>query len=98
MNPYPGPRSVLILDNAKVHHTSAVQAAAEQAGILLVYLPPYSPMLNPVEFMFHEMKSFLRRHSLSLSPNYDHQQLLRLSLDYVQHHGYCANYMRHCGY
>ena len=33
-----------------------------EAGVKLVYLPPYSPDLNPIEELFSELKAFIRRH------------------------------------
>ena len=48
MNPYPGPRSVLVLDNCSFHHSEDVKALIQAAGIVIHYLPPYAPNLNPV--------------------------------------------------
>ena len=50
MLPFDGssPRSVLVLDNCSVHHVSSALEVLRQAGILM-FLPPYSPDLNPVE-------------------------------------------------
>ena len=43
------PGSVLVLDNASIHRGGAIQELVEAAGCLLLYLPPYSPDLNPIE-------------------------------------------------
>ncbi|KAF7345996.1 Tc1-mariner class transposase [Mycena venus] len=62
-NPYPGPRSVLVLDNCSIHHAEEVRVLVEdQALCKLVFLPPYSPDLNPIEQAFASIKAFLRRH------------------------------------
>jgi transposase len=47
----PGKRLVLMLDNAKYHHARALQPWLEQhrAVLTLLFLPPYSPELNPIE-------------------------------------------------
>jgi transposase len=50
---------IVILDNLKSHHTSAVEKAAFDLGIFLVFLPPYSPDLNPVEFIWKTLKRIL---------------------------------------
>ena len=47
---------VVVLDNFASHHASVLQKAAEDNDILLVYLPPYSPDLNPVEFIWKTIK------------------------------------------
>jgi transposase len=53
---------VLVLDNAKIHHSEEILKLVDQFGILLEYLPPYSPNLNPIEEAFSKIKHFLRRH------------------------------------
>lgn len=54
-------RSVVILDNASIHHVQEVQDLVEsQAGSKLIYLPPYSPDLNPVEGVFSQIKSIMK--------------------------------------
>ncbi|KAJ3497410.1 hypothetical protein NLJ89_g10351 [Agrocybe chaxingu] len=63
LNPYPGPRSVVILDNCAIHHDDEVrQIIVEDCGAKLIYLPPYSPDYNPIEQSFHSLKSWLHRH------------------------------------
>jgi transposase len=52
MNPYPQDRSILILDNCAVHKTNALREVVEAHSCLLVFLPPYSPDLNPIEESF----------------------------------------------
>ena len=47
---------VLVWDNARVHWSRKVRITAEQLGIKLVYLPPYSPDLNPIEFIWKSIK------------------------------------------
>jgi hypothetical protein len=56
------PLSVIICDNAKVHHNSELLEMCEQAGVRLEYLPPYSPDLNPIETSFSVLKSWIKRH------------------------------------
>jgi transposase len=59
---WPEPKSVLIMDNASFHHTEQVKDLCSAAGVKLVYLPPYSPDLNPIEEFFAELKGFIKRH------------------------------------
>ncbi len=55
------PGSVVIMDNFSVHHSQQVRRTIEQAGCTLVYLPTYSPDLNPIELVFAKVKAFLRQ-------------------------------------
>lgn len=52
---------ILILDNYKVHHTAILETAAFDLGILLVFLPPYSPDLNPIEFIWKSVKRVISK-------------------------------------
>jgi transposase len=49
------------MDNLPVHRVAGVEEAIEAAGATLLYLPPYSPDLNPVELAFSKLKSHLRQ-------------------------------------
>jgi transposase len=49
------------MDNASFHHTERISDMCADAGVKLVYLPPYSPDLNPIEEFFAELKHFIRR-------------------------------------
>ena len=55
------PGTVVILDNLGVHHTAAAAAALRQRDCWFLYLPPYSPDLNPIEQAFSKLKAHLRR-------------------------------------
>lgn len=56
-----GPHSVLIMDNASFHHSENVRWMCEAAGIKLIFLPPYSPDLNPIEEFFADLKARIKR-------------------------------------
>jgi len=62
MNPYPGPRSVLVMDNAPIHKSEQLAQMCRERGVILEFLPPYSPDLNPIEEAFSAIKQYLRRH------------------------------------
>ena len=47
---------VLVLDNSKTHHASKTVTKAKELKMKLVFLPPYSPDLNPIEFMWKTIK------------------------------------------
>lgn len=61
MNPYPGSNSVIVLDNAKIHHDEGLIEYLQAFGIHVKFLPPYSPDLNPIETAFSVIKSFLKK-------------------------------------
>ena len=54
------------MDNCSVHHAAEVRRLLQQVGILVLYLPPYSPDLNPPEEAFKFVKSYLKKHDLLL--------------------------------
>ena len=58
---WPERHSVLIMDNASFHHSERIRRLCSDAGVKLVYLPPYSPDLNPIEEFFAELKTFIKR-------------------------------------
>ena len=52
---------VVVMDNLSTHYCQGVREAIEEAGAALVYLPPYSPELNPIEHAWSKLKALLRR-------------------------------------
>ncbi len=54
------PGQTVVLDNLAVHKSAAAQALVEAAGCRLLFLPPYSPDLNPIEPVFAKVKTALR--------------------------------------
>jgi transposase len=59
---WPEPKSVIIMDNASLYHSERIKGMCVDAGVKLLYLPPYSPDLNPIEEFFSELKAYIRRH------------------------------------
>jgi transposase len=55
------PNSVLIMDNASIHHSDRIKQMCFDAGAKLVYLSPYSPDHNPIEEFFAELKAFIKK-------------------------------------
>ena len=51
----------VILDNAGIHKSSEVDEAIQKAGCTLLYLPTYSPDLNPIEHCWANFKNYLRK-------------------------------------
>ena len=56
------PHSVIIMDNASIHHVSrVVDLIEDQLGARLLFLPPYSPDLNPAEEVFGQVKAIMKQ-------------------------------------
>ena len=89
------PGDVVIMDNLAAHKRAGVREAIESRGATLVYLPPYSPDLNPIELVFGKLKWLLRSaEERTISDLWDRLGQL---IDCFNSHE-CTNYFRHCGY
>ena len=55
------PGDIVVMDNLSAHKIAGVREAIEAAGARLLYLPPYSPDLNPIEMAFSKLKALLRK-------------------------------------
>ncbi|QQR54279.1 transposase [bacterium] len=55
-------KTVIVMDNAAFHKVKGIQDVIKQAGHILLFLPPYSPDLNPIEHKWAQLKS-LRKES-----------------------------------
>jgi transposase len=86
---------VVVMDNLSSHKGVRVKQLIESAGATLLYLPPYSPDLNPIELAFAKLKQLLRSAA--------HRTIDTLWAD-VQRMLNCINasdaegFFRHCGY
>jgi hypothetical protein len=56
MTPCPGKRSILLMDNCRIHQKPAIYALCAAKGVLCFFLPPYSGDFSPIELMFNAMK------------------------------------------
>ena len=55
--------SVIIMDNASPHKKDTIFDIIEEAGCILIFLPKYSPDLNPIEHFWANMKNHLRNYT-----------------------------------
>ena len=67
---------MLVMDNASFHNSGRIEQMCSEAGVKLVYLPPYSPDLNPIEESFTELRAFIRRKWQSYEANPDQNLIL----------------------
>ena len=77
MNPFPGPNSVIVMDNCRIHRARAIREMIEERlvvqcfdfpttdqfsrGMMCEFLPSYSPDFNPIELAFSKFKAYIRR-------------------------------------
>ena len=50
---------IIAMDNMRSHHAKAVKQLLDSSKVTYLYLPPYSPDLNPIEKMWSKLKAFL---------------------------------------
>ena len=55
------PWDIVVMDNLRTHHIAEVRRLLSQAQVMLMYLPAYSPDLNPIEMMWSKVKAILRK-------------------------------------
>lgn len=89
------PGDIVVLDNLQCHKRAEAVRAIEAAGCSVVFLPPYSPDLNPIENAFSKLKGLVR--SAGERTVEGLWGLLGRSLDAFAPCE-CRNYFRHCGY
>jgi len=54
------PGDIVILDNLAAHKSAKAQAILKEKGAWMLFLPPYSPDLNPIEMAFSKLKAHLK--------------------------------------
>ncbi len=86
---------IVIMDNLGSHKGRAVRNAIRATGAHLLFLPPYSPDLNPIEQVFAKLKALLRK-AKARTVNATWQSIGSLLDRFAPHE--CANYLRNAGY
>jgi len=89
------PGDIVVMDNLSAHKKPAVRHAIEAAGASLLFLPAYSPDLNPIEMAFAKLKSLLRTKALR---SVDALWKALGSIIDCFSPTECANFLRHAGY
>ncbi len=89
------PGDVVIMDNLSSHKGPKVRRMIETAGAKLLYLPPYSPDLNPIEMIFAKLKALLRKAQERSIPGL--WAAIGILLDSFTPQE-CANYFKAAGY
>ena len=89
------PGDIVIMDNLGSHKGKAVRQAIRSAGAKLLFLPPYSPDLNPIEQVFAKLKLLLRK-AAERSIDASWKRIGSLLDNFPPPE--CANYLRNSGY
>ena len=89
------PGDIVIMDNLGSHRGQAVRSAITKRGARLVFLPPYSPDLNPIEQVFAKLKHLMRKAS-ERTVDTAWQRIGTLLGSFSEQE--CANYFRNAGY
>jgi transposase len=89
------PGDIVIMDNLGSHKGNAVREAIRSAGAKLLFLPPYSPDLNPIEQVFAKLKLLLRK-AAERTTEATWKRIGSLLDAFPPDE--CANYLRNSGY
>ncbi len=89
------PGDIVVMDNLPAHKGDQVRALIQARGARLMYLPPYSPDLNPIELAFAKLKALLRKAAERTVPALWDRIGVILD-DFTPQE--CSNYFRHDGY
>ena len=88
-------RDIVVMDNLSSHKAAAVRRAIRAAGAMLIFLPAYSPDLNPIEQAFAKLKALLRKENARTVEQTS--TCIGKLLDQVTAEE-CANYFSDAGY
>lgn len=86
---------VVVMDNLQAHKAAGIREAIEAAGARLLYLPPYSPDLSPIEPMWSKVKQVLR--SIAARSVETLQSAVATALQSITESD-CQGFFRGCGY
>lgn len=89
------PGDLVILDNLSSHKSTEIAALIRAAGARLLFLPPYSPDLNPIEMAFAKLKTLLRKAAERTRETL--WKRIGALIELFKPHE-CKNYIRHAGY
>lgn len=93
MQPFPAKHSILILDNCSIHHAHDVTTLPRSFGILVLFLPPYSP----IEELFSYIKYYLKAHDDIIEAVGDPLPIIHSAFQSVSK-SQCDGWINHSGY
>jgi transposase len=89
------PGDIVVLDNVGAHKTADARRLIRAAGARVLFLPPYSPDLNPIELCWSKLKALLREFGARTRDALD--DAIRRAMDLIDRHDASA-WFAHCGY
>lgn len=89
------PGQIVVLDNLSVHKAAVIREQIEAVGCTLLFLPAYSPDLNPIELAFSKLKTALRKAAARTQDKLD--EAVSKALELVTAEDALA-WFHHCGY
>ena len=90
-------RSIVIMDNAAIHHVDQNVQLIESTGAKVIFLPPYSPDLNPLEIAFSKIKALMKENDKLFQTTSAPKALLTMAFSMITCND-CLSFSKHCGY
>lgn len=87
--------AIVVMDNLPVHHATSVREIIESTGAQLVFLPPYSPDLSPIELCWSKLKQCLRSAKVRTADALD-QALTNIITQFISADD-AVGWFAHCG-
>ena len=99
MHPFDGssPKSIVIMDNCSIHHVSEVKQLFDAVGVLVFFLPPYSPDYNPIEETFSYVKYYLKQHDQLIQTIGNPEVIVKAAFNSITP-SHCKGWIDDCGY
>ncbi len=91
------PHSIVVLDNCSIHHVDHIVSLIESVGVLVLFLPPYSPDMMPIESAFSKVKSFLKAKEIAFGAYNDPTDLVLAAFASITPED-CLGWIENCGY
>ena len=91
------PKSIVIMDNCSIHHVSEVEQLFDAVGIVVLFLPPYSPDYNPIEQTFSYVKYYLKQHDDLIQTIGNPEVVVRAAFTSITP-SHCKGWIDNCGY
>ena len=91
------PHSIVVLDNCSIHHVDHTVNLIEGLGVLVLFWPPYSPHMMPIESAFSKVKSFLKANEIAFGAYGDPTDLVLAAFASITQQD-CLGWIENCGY
>ena len=91
------PHSIVIMDNASIHHVKEVVEMIQGVGSMVIFLPPYSPDYNPIEEAFSKVKTLVEEYESNLEKDsMDIEDIVLLAFSSITNND-CMHWTQDCG-